>query len=516
MGRMPMLREVRGDLDWIVMKSLEKDRARRYDNVSTLGMDVQRHLADEPVTARAPSTTYRLHKLLRRHRAWAVRTLVLALLASTLAIVVSLWNENRVRLMEAEATEHRRALTKASGQFARAEHGVALETLKPVLESRHVGTDARLLRDQILNDARDKVRYYTRKITADPKDAESYLRRAQQYDYLRDEGKVYADMGQYATILGQEWFSGVRFGSPANLGPAVNSVVWDSGARLSQDGLSLYFERADNWNDPMTAAVTIWIATRATKRDPWQAAVSLGMPGDPGSIYKSVRVIPSKTTADGLEMYRTNPSYDLVMMKRERIDADWGPVVNLGPVVNSSAVETCPAISPDGLELYFSIHRADGKNVRPGACGGADLWVTKRTTRNDPWGEPVNLGQMVNSASHDGRPYISPDGLLLFFDSDRPSGYGNGDLYVTRRASLSDPWGTPVNLGPIVNTSAWEEFAYMSADGSTLYWDCARPGGYGSNDIWQVPIVGLGSDPDLNGRTAEPHNGGDAGKEAQY
>jgi len=442
--------------------------------------------------------------------------LVLALLVSTLAIVISLWNQNRLRLIEAQAVKHRNTLSKASGQFARAEHGAALETLKPVLESKHVGTEARLLRDQILNNAREKVRYYTRKITTDPRDAQSYLRRAQQYYYLQDEGKVYADMGQYAAILGQEWFSAVRFGRPTNLGPAVNSEVWDSGARLSHDGLSLHFQRTANWSDPTTTVVTVWMATRAAKHDPWGAAVSLGVWGDPRSMYKSVGVVPSKTTADGLEMYLPNPDYDLYMMKRETIGAEWGPVVSLGPVVNSSADETCPAISPDGLELYFSIHRAGVKNVRPGACGGSDLWVTKRATRNDPWGEPVNLGPMVNSASDDGRPYISPDGLLLFFDSDRPGGYGSGDLYVTRRATLSDPWGKPLNLGPIVNSSAWEEFAYMSGDGSTLYWDCARPGGYGSNDIWQVPIIGLGSDPDLDGRMSDPQKEGDARKEAEH
>jgi serine/threonine protein kinase len=508
-------RAIRGDLDWIVMKSLEKDRNRRYDNVSTLGMDVQRHLADEPVFARAPSTAYRLHKFLRRHRAWAVRTLVLALLVSTLAIVLSLWNANRLRLTEAEASTHRNTLSEASGQFARAEPGAALETLKSILDSEYVGREARLLQERILNDIREKVGYYTGKIDSDPQDANSYLRRAQQYHYLHDEGNVYADMGQYAAILGQEWFSTVRFGPLANLGPAVNGAVSDGGARLSQDDLCLYFQRADNWGDPATTVVTVWMATRATKRDPWDTAVSLGLWGNPRSVYKSVRAIPSKTTADGLEMYLPDLDDDLWVMKRETIDADWGPQVNLGPVVNSSADETCPAISSDGLELYFSGRRPVGAYVRSGGYGDADLWVTKRATRNDPWGEPVNLGPVVNSAHQDARPYLSADGLLLFFDSQRPGGYGQGDLYVTRRATVSGPWGKPVNLGPVVNSSAFEHFACMSADGSTLYWTCQRPGGYGSHDIWQVPIIALVSGSDPNGHAGDRQKGGDAGKEGE-
>jgi tetratricopeptide (TPR) repeat protein len=59
---------LRGDLDWIVLKCLEKDRARRYESASALAQDLARHLADEPVTAAAPGLAYRLGKLVRRHR----------------------------------------------------------------------------------------------------------------------------------------------------------------------------------------------------------------------------------------------------------------------------------------------------------------------------------------------------------------------------------------------------------------------------------------------------------------
>jgi len=59
---------VRGDLDWIVMKCLEKDRTRRYETANGLASDIQRHLNDEPVVARPPSTGYRFQKLVRRNK----------------------------------------------------------------------------------------------------------------------------------------------------------------------------------------------------------------------------------------------------------------------------------------------------------------------------------------------------------------------------------------------------------------------------------------------------------------
>lgn len=182
-------------------------------------------------------------------------------------------------------------------------------------------------------------------------------------------------------------------------------------------------------------------------------------------------------------------------MTRESTEDAWGPLVNLGQVVNTQYEEHLACVSPDGLELYFGGY--SNEHARPGGYGHSDLWVTRRATRDDPWTEPVNLGPTVNTAFNDGRPSISPDGLLLFFDSNRPGGFGSLDLYVTRRATLSDLWGEPINLGPLVNTAAVEECARFSADGSTLYWDAERPGGYGDNDMWQAsiePIVDLNGD----------------------
>src|SRR6202163_3589979 len=59
---------LRGELDWIVMKALEKDRTRRYDTANGLALDIQRYLDDEPVQACPPSASYRLRKLVRKHR----------------------------------------------------------------------------------------------------------------------------------------------------------------------------------------------------------------------------------------------------------------------------------------------------------------------------------------------------------------------------------------------------------------------------------------------------------------
>src|SRR4030042_7216044 len=80
-------------------------------------------------------------------------------------------------------------------------------------------------------------------------------------------------------------------------------------------------------------------------------------------------------------------------------------------------------------------------------------------------GPAINLGSVVNSSSNDSTPTISPDGLSLYFASDRAGGQGGNDIWVSKRADLSESWGPPPNLGGPVNSSAGGVFPSLSADG---------------------------------------------------
>jgi serine/threonine protein kinase/tetratricopeptide (TPR) repeat protein len=106
---------LRGELDWIVMKSLEKDRSRRYETANGLAMDLQRYLADEPVQAGPPSAGYRLRKFARRNRV-ALTTVVVVGLALVAGTAVSTWQAVRATLAKAEAGRQRDAAAKAANQ----------------------------------------------------------------------------------------------------------------------------------------------------------------------------------------------------------------------------------------------------------------------------------------------------------------------------------------------------------------------------------------------------------------
>jgi hypothetical protein len=158
--------------------------------------------------------------------------------------------------------------------------------------------------------------------------------------------------------------------------------------------------------------------------------------------------------------------------------SDWSTPVNLGAVVNSTTGDFFSCISKDGLSLYFT-------SARPGGFGGWDIYVSQRSSVNDPWGPPQNLGPTINTAANEGRPSLSPDGHVMYFSSTRPGGFGGNDIWASRRHDKRDDfgWQEPQNLGSGVNTAANEASPNVFEDESggviTLYFDSNRPGGFG-------------------------------------
>jgi serine/threonine protein kinase/Tfp pilus assembly protein PilF len=163
-----LVHQVRGDLDWIVMKALDKDRTRRYETANALASDIQRHLNDEPVEAHAPSQLYRLRKLVRRHKlAFAAVGFMFAVLA--IGLGVSLWS---LRKANREATR--------SQQVAR----FLQDMLQGVGPSVALGRDTAMLREIL-----DKTAQRLDKELKNQPDVEADLRTT--------IGSVYFDLGQY-------------------------------------------------------------------------------------------------------------------------------------------------------------------------------------------------------------------------------------------------------------------------------------------------------------------------------
>jgi hypothetical protein len=127
-------------------------------------------------------------------------------------------------------------------------------------------------------------------------------------------------------------------------------------------------------------------------------------------------------------------------------------------------------VSENGRTMYLA-----GGFIRrgKGTYGLGDIYTSTRIDGNK-WTKPINLGPTINSKHREDNPHLSVDGKVLYFDSDRPEGYGKWDIYYSIRDE-DGTWSKPVNLGPRINTEAVEGMAFLSANGQSLYFGRARP-----------------------------------------
>jgi len=161
-----------------------------------------------------------------------------------------------------------------------------------------------------------------------------------------------------------------------------------------------------------------------------------------------------------------------------KADFIFGEPTNLGPNVNSEYTDFIGFESADGLEFYFCSGRP------PGPDYPSDIWVMNRPTTKDDWSMPFNPGVPLNTSYHEEPQFISADGLELYIDSDRPGGQGREDIWVAKRKSKEDAWETPINMGPLINSSAHDFGTWISPDGLEFYYNSMRAGGYGRHDLY--------------------------------
>ncbi len=294
-----------------------------------------------------------------------------------------------------------------------------------------------------------------------------------------------ATFGGWSTARSAETFEGAD--------PALNTSALEGCAAISRNDRDLYFA-SDRPGG--LGGIDIWVSRRERSDDPWGQPEHLGAPiNSPfddfcpsptrdghGFLFVSGRpggCGPTNTS----DIYRTRES-----------PRGWAPLEHLPCSVNSAGNEAGPFLLPGatGKTLYFSSTVAGGFASDPpgNPTGDADLYTAAQGA--DGSFEARVLIPGLNTASNDARPNLRRDGLEIFFDSNRVGGIGGFDLWSATRASESDAWEAPQNLGPQVNSTAGETRSSLSWDGKRLYFGSNRPGGEGSSDIYVTTRERLG------------------------
>jgi outer membrane protein OmpA-like peptidoglycan-associated protein/tetratricopeptide (TPR) repeat protein len=156
-------------------------------------------------------------------------------------------------------------------------------------------------------------------------------------------------------------------------------------------------------------------------------------------------------------------------------DGKWSKAEPLEGKVNTDQNEGAQNISQDGTCIVFT-----GCNY-PQGYGSCDLYISYKTKQG--WSEAENLGAMVNTDFWESSPSLSPDKQAIYFSSNQPGGYGGKDIWVTHR-NIKGKWGSPENLGPEVNSSGDESCSFMYADNQTLFFNSTGHQGYGQADLF--------------------------------
>ena len=288
-----------------------------------------------------------------------------------------------------------------------------------------------------------------------------------------------------ASMVGADTQKFSDWSTPINLGPTVNTASLDAGPAISKDGLSLFFS-----SDRMGGfgSQDIWIAQRPTVDSPWGTPQNLG----PAVNTAALEQVPALSRDEHWLFFNSDRAggcggVDIWASFRVNThdDFDWQPPVNLGPGdqcgigVNSAFFDGGVSYfeNDDGGAplLYF------GSN-RPGGPGSIDIYVGAQQA--DGSFGPATLVEALSSPKSDQRPVPRFDGLELFLFSDRDGTLGGFDIWVATRETVADAWSVPVNLGPSVNTTSDERQAYLSSDRETLFLVSNRDGGIGGFDLY--------------------------------
>ncbi len=161
-----------------------------------------------------------------------------------------------------------------------------------------------------------------------------------------------------------------------------------------------------------------------------------------------------------------------------KTDSLWGFSEELKKI-NTPYNEGSGSLSRDGRHLYFA------RCNSPDSYGNCDIFVSDLQP-DSTWGEARNLGLNINSASWDSQPSLSHSGDTLYFSSDRIGGFGFSDIYVSVR-DIDGRWQKAQNLGPIINTRAFEVSPFFHHTRNVLYFSSnGQPLNFGDFDIYKA------------------------------
>jgi hypothetical protein len=191
-------------------------------------------------------------------------------------------------------------------------------------------------------------------------------------------------------------------------------------------------------------------------------------------------LFPTSISKDGKDLYLySSADYDGIIYRSTLENGVWSPVVKLNENINTKYWESHATISHDNKKLYFTSNRK-------GTYGGLDIYVSNRDSTGD-WGPAVNLGPVINTPYNEESPFLSEDDKTLFFSSRGHFNMGGYDIFYSTMLPNGE-WSVPLNVGYPLNTTDDDVFFKPLNQGYEGYISKELSGGFGKQDIYRIEI----------------------------
>lgn len=284
-----------------------------------------------------------------------------------------------------------------------------------------------------------------------------------------------------------------------NVGPVINTQYNDFCPVLSIDESAMFYtsKRPRTGNDSLALGSNEYFYdfdTGERKEDiyvsykdregNWMTPEALNLNSDEHDA--SISVAPDGQT---LFIYRdSNDGNSGQIYQSKLVGETWSDPVLLGSDINTKFWETHATISSDGNTLYFVSNREGG-------YGGRDIYKCVKLP-NGEWSRALNAGPGLNTPWEEDSPFLTPDGMTLYFASQGHSSMGGFDIFYCTLGADGE-WGSPVNMGYPLNTVDDDVFFVPMADGRRAYYSSQKDGGYGLKDIYLVELPEVANESKL-------------------
>lgn len=272
-----------------------------------------------------------------------------------------------------------------------------------------------------------------------------------------------------------------------NLGRGINSRFDDYTPSISGDGQKLVFTsrrssgetgEIDEGND-FKFFEDIFISNWNEEDGEWETAQSIE-----GEVNTAGHDAVLSIAPDGQSIFvyenNANSAGDISKSLLNIADNTWMKPEKLSKVINSSYFETSLSTTADGSRIYFI-------SERPGGFGQGDIY-TSELLANGSWSKPENLGNVINTVLDEKFVFIHQNGRTLYFASDGHQCLGSYDIFKSE--FINGQWSTPVNLGYPINTVNEESTFSLTEDNKTLYIAAEYEDSFGERDIYVVDVSG--------------------------